>query len=221
MKKTNRPVPRETLAEAIAGVCAELQLTPTDVQHAQLLDYLVLLNQWNAVYNLTAVRDPLEMVYLHIADSLAVQDILKARLQHPPSPSLLDLGAGAGLPGIVLAIMNPRWSVTLVDAVHKKVAFMTQAAGQLKLRNVQARHGRIEQLQMPQFDGVISRAFSDLAMYVQLASPHLKPTGTLFAMQGKSDDRCLAPFKQATQHVLRVPGVQAERHLLVLDLSLS
>ena len=197
-------------------------------QFNALLDYVDLLLKWNKVYNLTAVRDPVDMLQLHILDCLSVQPVIRRVLDEkqaalpdaggaPRPVSLLDIGAGAGLPGIVLAILNPDWSITMVDALQKKVAFMTQAIAQLKLQNAKAVHGRIEQLQHSDFDAAISRAFSDLEQFVTLALPHLSNSACLFAMQGKADDRLLAPFQHKILHRLSVPGLDAQRHLLILD----
>ncbi len=212
-----------------AGSYALEGIVPLSEQQIDaLLDYVGLLLKWNKVYNLTAVRNPVDMLGLHILDCLSVQPVMRRVLNekramcYSPADetrplSLLDVGAGAGLPGLVLAILNPDWSVTLVDAVQKKVAFMTQAIAQLKLPNAKAVHGRIEQLQHTVFDAAISRAFSDLEPFVTLALPHLSPHACLFAMQGKADDRLLPPFQQKILHRLSVPGLDAQRHLLILD----
>lgn len=224
-------VSRETLQIALQGALAQMGLGGLDgARQSALLDYLDLLVKWNKVYNLTAVRDPMDMLTLHVLDSLSVQHVMRDALDSKPAPGsadevkprsgvtrILDMGAGAGLPGIVLAIMNPDWQITLVDAVQKKVAFITQAIAQLKLGNAQARHGRIEHLTFELFDAVVSRAFSDLDLFSSLAVPHLHAAGHLFAMQGKADDRLIAPFTRKTLHRLCVPGLDAHRHLLILD----
>ncbi|MFP4683208.1 MAG: 16S rRNA (guanine(527)-N(7))-methyltransferase RsmG [Ectothiorhodospira sp.] len=177
-----------------------------------LMAYLALLLRWNRVYNLTAVRDPLDMVDLHLLDSLSV-------LPRVTGPRVADVGTGAGLPGIPLALARPDWSVTLLDAVAKKVRFLRQAALELGLENVTPVHGRVETYRPHQgFDTVISRAFAASGTFVRQAGPLCAPGGRLLAMKGRDadDDPAALPagWGVAVTHPLRVPGLSAARHLV-------
>jgi 16S rRNA (guanine527-N7)-methyltransferase len=184
---------------------------------AKLDAYVALLAKWNRTYNLTAIREPARMVTHHLLDALAV-------VPHLPQRAIvrvLDVGAGAGVPGIPLAIARPQWNIVLVDSNHKKVAFLTQAAIELALPNVRAIAGRVEDIaDEPTFDVVISRAFADLLTFAQLAARHVAPTGHLYAMKGvfpKGEIAALPPsIEVVATPVLHVPGVSAERHLIVM-----
>jgi len=180
-----------------------------------LLAYLGLLQKWNRVYNLTAVREPHKMLTLHLLDSLAV-------LPHLPPGSLLDVGAGAGLPGLALALAQPERPVTLIDSSQKKATFMRQAALELGLDNVRVEWGRVEDLpDEARFDVVISRAFAEIAEFVRLAGARCAPGGVLAAMKGVNPVAELAalPAGWAVARVvaLAVPGLDAERHLVLLN----
>ncbi|MDB5793947.1 MAG: rsmG, partial [Noviherbaspirillum sp.] len=138
-----------------------LQLELTDGQIAQLMAYLALLAKWNTVYNLTAVRDPNQMVTQHLLDSLATAPAFNG------AENVLDVGAGGGLPGVVLAIVRPDMRVSMIDTVHKKTAFLTQVKAELGLSNVTVHTGRVEQLEVPlPYDVITSRAFADLRDFV-------------------------------------------------------
>jgi 16S rRNA (guanine527-N7)-methyltransferase len=188
-----------------------------DSAPSQLLAFLDLLAKWNRTYNLTAIREPERMVTHHLLDALAV-------LPELPSTRglrVLDVGSGGGIPGIPLAIARPDWHVTLVDASHKKMAFCTQAAIELKLRNVTAHAVRVEDLiSAAPFDVVISRAFADLATFANLAARHVAPHGALVAMKGVHPDEELAELpahiEVRTTPALRVPGLDAARHLILM-----
>jgi 16S rRNA (guanine527-N7)-methyltransferase len=213
----SRETSRAVLLNGAATLGVELAANECD----RLLNYLALLLKWNRVYNLTAIRRVEDMVALHLLDSMSVLPVLD-QLPVDQSLSILDIGAGAGLPGLVLASLRPHWSVTLIDAVQKKAAFMTQAIGELGLKNSRAIHGRVQQHNNPlKYDVVISRAFSDLALFSQLASEHLKPDGFLCAMRGKLDASLQQPAGWAEYGLfdLVVPGVSAQRHLFVLKSS--
>lgn len=181
-----------------------------------LLAYLALMVKWNKVHNLTAVRDPDEMVTLHLLDSLAVLPFIEAE-------TLLDVGSGAGLPGIPLAICLPNLKVTVIDSSQKKASFMRQVKAELKIENLEVLCGRVEAVPSEkQFDVVISRAFSDLCLFVSLTKHLCKATGTWLAMKGvfpqaELDDLAkkhhLSPAKT---EVLKVPGLDAQRHLVFL-----
>jgi 16S rRNA (guanine527-N7)-methyltransferase len=182
-----------------------------DVQQ-KLLDYLALLQKWNKVHNLTAVRDPEEMITLHLLDSLSV-------LPHIEGERLLDVGSGAGLPGIPLAICNPELQVTVLDSSHKKASFMRQAKAELGISNLEVVCSRVEAYR-PQalFDTVISRAFSDLAEFMQLTRHLAKPDGRWLAMKGVYPFEELAQINSEPARVipLQVPGLEAQRHLVFL-----
>jgi len=198
-----------------------------DAGHADaLLGYLEQLQRWNRAYNLTAIRNPEDMLVQHLFDSLAVVPVLRAR-RADRDTRVADMGSGAGLPGIILGICEPGWQVTCVDAVGKKTAFVRQAAGVLGLANVQALHGRIEALESLQADLVISRAFASLVDFVGIAARHLAPEGVMWAMKGQyPHDECRALEDSGDwtvkSHIeLRVPGMSAQRCLLELGLKES
>lgn len=178
----------------------------------KLLAYLALLAKWNKVHNLTAVRDPEEMVTLHLLDSLSV-------LPHVPPGRLLDVGSGAGLPGIVLAICRPDLQVTTIDAVQKKASFMRQAKAELQIDNLQVVAGRVEQLKPEApFDTVISRAFSEIALFVKLTKHLIAEDGLWLAMKGQMPQEELeaVALKPSNITSLTVPGLDAQRHLVFL-----
>jgi 16S rRNA (guanine527-N7)-methyltransferase len=200
-------------AASLAAICAALGLDVTPAQVEALERYLALLQRWNSTYNLTAVRDPAQMLTQHLADCLAVVKPLAARL---PAGRVLDVGSGGGLPGVVLAILG--WDVTCVDTVGKKAAFIRQAAAELRLPRLQAAHARVEQLKVAPFDVVTSRAFSSLTDFVTLSGSLLKPGGCWMAMKGRVPDEEIAALPAGVQvfHVehLTVPGLDAQRCLV-------
>jgi 16S rRNA (guanine527-N7)-methyltransferase len=203
-----------TLSEGLT----RLGLHITAGQHAQLLDYLGLIQKWNKVYNLTAVRDPAEMMTHHLLDSLAVVAPLLRHTQGKPV-RVLDVGSGAGLPGTVLAIVHPELDVTCVDTVAKKAAFIQNTALSLKLPNLRGVHARVEEMQAEPFDVVTSRAFSSLLDFVTLTRFHVKqPGGVWMAMKGKhpADELAALPKDVDVFHVeqLEVPGLGAQRCLV-------
>ena len=184
-------------------------------QRERLVAYLALLQKWNRVHNLTAVRDPAEMVTLHLLDSLSV-------LPHIPEGRLLDVGSGAGLPGIPLAVCMPQLQVTVMDASHKKASFMRQAKAELGLANLEVVCGRVEQYKPPYvFNALISRAFSDLAEFVALTRNLLAPGACWLAMKGVHpyDELAQLPEGVGVHEIipLRVPGLDAQRHLVILS----
>lgn len=199
----------------IAALCGPLGLVPTEVQLSALARYADLLQRWNTTYNLTAIRNPSEILTHHLADCLAVVPPL---LRHRAGGRLLDVGSGGGLPGVVIAVMAPGWDVTCVDTVGKKAAFIRQAAGALSLANLHGAHARVEQLKLPPFDLVTARAFSSLADLVRLTAPLLAPGGVWMAMKGRdpADERAALPPTVQVFHVeqLAVPGLDAERCLV-------
>ena len=201
-----------------AGIQAlGLELSPE--QGRQLLAYLGLISKWNKVYNLTAVRDPAEMLTHHLLDSLAALGPLQRHLsaQGLQQASLLDVGSGAGLPGIVFAIGCPELQVSCVDTVSKKAAFIQQVAGELGLKNLRGVHARVESLAGP-FEVVSSRAFASLLDFTAWSGQALAPAGVWLAMKGKhpADELAALPAQVQVFHVepLTVPGLQAERCLV-------
>ena len=195
----------------------ELALTlPVDARE-QLLRYVALLAKWSRTYNLTAIRNPLEVVSQHLLDSLAV-------IPYLPMPSgdavLADVGSGAGLPGIPLAIARPAWRVTLNDASQKKCAFLRQATIELALRNVEVQEGRVEAwLPARRFEVVISRAFAELASFVAACRHLVARGGALAAMKGTYPGEELGRLPACCRcdqaFPLRVPLLDAERHLVL------
>ena len=206
------------LAAALDRSAQALGVVLTEAQHTQLLDYLALLAKWNKVYNLTAVRDPAEMLTHHLLDSLAVIAPLRRQMGEGAF-SLLDVGSGGGLPGVIVAICCPDVQVTCVDAVAKKAAFVQQVAVSLGLRNLTGLHARVESVQQS-FDVVASRAFASLADFTRWSASALAPHSVWMAMKGKHPDDELAALPPAVEvfHVeqLQVPGLDAERCLLWL-----
>jgi 16S rRNA (guanine527-N7)-methyltransferase len=180
--------------------------------------YLNLLVKWNAAYNLTAVRDPAQMRTQHLADCLAAVAPLRRELSGAGAARILDVGSGGGLPGVVLAIAEPTWDVTCVDAVGKKAAFIRQVAGELALTNLHTEHARIETLRAMPFDVIIARAFASLADLTQLTRHVLAARGLWMAMKGKrpGDEIAALPPDVTAFHVepLDVPGLVAERCLV-------
>ena len=184
-------------------------------QRGRLLDYLRLLEKWNRVHNLTAIREPEQMVVLHLLDSLSLlPHVAGAR-------TLLDVGTGAGLPGIPLAIARPDLAVTLLDASHKKAAFLRQAKAELGLANVEVACERVEGWHPPApFDLVVSRAFAELADFVVQAGHLVAPGGAMLAMKGvyPFEEIARVPASHRVENViaLAVPTLEAHRHLVLL-----
>ena len=202
-----------------AGLQA-LDLALDEAQITALLDYVDLIQKWTRVYNLTAVRDPQDMLTHHLLDSLAVVRPLRQQLAAmgcDESVRVLDVGAGAGLPGVVLAICCPTMTVHCVDTVAKKAAFVQQAAVSLKLPRLRGIHARVESLTEP-YDVVCSRAFASLADFTQWSVGALAPQGVWMAMKGKHPAAELLALDPSVQvfHVepLQVPGLDAERCLV-------
>lgn len=210
------------LAPRLRQGAAGLNCTLDDVQLQCLLDYLDLLQKWNKVYNLTAVRDPQEMLTHHLFDCLAVirplQNYLQtvAGLQTKPL-RLLDVGSGAGLPGVVIAICCPGVTVHCVDTVAKKAAFIQQVAGSLRIPNLQGIHARVESL-AEQYDVITSRAFAALQDFCRWSETVLAEQGVWLAMKGKypADEIAALPEFAEVFHVeqLQIPDLSAERCLV-------
>lgn len=205
-------------SDLLAGLDAGAQALGLDLspeQSTQLLTYLDLLSRWGRVYNLTAIRNPEEGLTQHLLDCLAVIPALRAH--SPAGGRLLDVGSGAGLPGVVIATVCPEWQVTCVDTVAKKMAFVQQAAGQLGLSGFQALHARVESLPGP-YDVITARAFAALPDLVAWSSQALAPTGVWMAMKGRDpvEERAALLGSVEVFHVepLQVPGLAAERCLV-------
>lgn len=208
--------------EVLTAGLKHLGLNLSDAQADRLLDYLALLQKWNKVYNLTAVRNPGEMMTHHLLDSLAAINPLLRQTAGDPI-RLLDVGSGGGLPGVVIAIVCPHIDVSCVDTVGKKAAFIQQAAATLKLPNLHGVHARVEALKAEQgggFDVVCSRAFASLVDFTNWSRAALKPGGVWMAMKGKHpvEELAVLPKDVAVFHVeqLQVPGLDAERCIIWL-----
>lgn len=207
---------RDALTRTLADGAQQLGLALAPTQLTQLMDYLALLAKWNAVYNLTAVRAPEQMVTQHLLDSLAAVPAFAA------AHNVLDVGAGGGLPGIVLAIARPDIRVSMIDTVHKKTAFLTQAKSELGLTNVTVYTARVEQLQVTQkFDVITSRAFAELNDFVTWSGHLLAQGGRFIAMKGVMPESEIARLPAGWQvtgvQPLHVPGLGAERHLVFIE----
>ena len=212
---------REALAQLLTDGLHALDLDLSDAQANKLLDYVALLAKWNAVYNLTAIRDPHQMLVQHILDSVSIVPHLAQRNPR----TVLDVGSGGGLPGIVLAIVRPEWRITVNDIVHKKTAFQAQAKAELGLNNLSVVTGRVETLQpgaeVPaKFDVIVSRAFAELADFVTLARHLVAQRGAILAMKGVRPDGEIErlPAGAHVEQVVRldVPFLDAERHLVTV-----
>ncbi|MFK8331247.1 16S rRNA (guanine(527)-N(7))-methyltransferase RsmG [Pseudomonas sp. BJa5] len=201
-------------AEELSTGARQLGVELSEGQHAQLLAYLALLIKWNKAYNLTAVRNPDEMVSRHLLDSLSVMPFIH-------SERWLDVGSGGGMPGIPLAILHPDKQVTVLDSNGKKTRFLTQVKMELKLDNLQVIHKRVEEYQPAQpFTGIVSRAFSSMENFTNWTR-HLGDEKTQWlAMKGlhPADELVALPadFKVDSEQALTVPGCQGQRHLLIL-----
>ena len=204
-----------TLAQSLATGLAALGLSLDAGQQQKLLDYVALIAKWNKVYNLTAVREPEAMVTQHLLDSLVV-------LPHIAGISrLIDVGSGAGLPGIPFAIARPEWKAALLDSNHKKTTFLRQARLELGLTNAEVVCERVEHYQPAEkFDAIISRAFSDLGEFARLTAHLATKGGKLYAMKGvyPHDELGKLPPHIKVQEVipLTVPGMDANRHLVIM-----
>lgn len=204
------------LAPLLNAALDRLSLALTPEKHGQLLRYLALLGQWNKIYNLTSVRDPRAMLSQHVIDCLATIEPLRREAASRPRRRLLDVGSGAGLPGIVIAIAAPEFQVTCIDSVGKKAAFISQVASALKLTNLDAVHGRVEAMDgQPTFDIIASRAFSSVSTLVASTRKLLASGGVWMAMKGQDpvEELALLDLTVFLFHVepLDVPGLNAQR----------
>ena len=204
-----------SLQTQLAAGVAALGLALPQGAEERLLAYLALLDKWNRVYNLTAVRETERMVSHHLLDSLAAVPYFTGQ-------TVLDVGSGGGFPGIPLAIARPELQVTLIDSIAKKTAFLLQAKAELGLVNLHVVTSRVEDYRPESgFDVITSRAFSDLRAFVALTRPLLNPGGRWLAMKGLMPHEEIASLpllvKVSANHALHVPGLDASRHLIVLE----
>lgn len=212
--------------ELLSADAEALGLDLDDQCLENLQQYLDQLARWNRTYNLTAIRDPEAMRVQHVVDSLSVLPVLDRIFDEQQKPAefrILDVGSGGGLPGVVIAVLRPQWQVSCVDAVEKKTTFIRQVASVLRLPNLQACHARVEELDLPPSQVVVSRAFASLVDFANLAGKHVAPEGTLLAMKGRQPEEELQelehsglPWKPTKIEVLDVPGLDAERCVVFL-----
>jgi len=203
-----------TLEQQLHHGLRALGLSADPAAERRLLDFVALLGKWNRRYNLTAIRDPANMVTRHLLDSLAIEPFLRG-------PRILDVGTGAGLPGIPLAIVRSDLSFTLLDSQAKKIRFVRQAISELKLANAEAVQARVEEYRdAPPFDTVVARAFASIPDMLNRMSGQCARGGQILAMKGTHPraelDALPAGFRVEAIHRLSVPGLDAERHLVVL-----
>jgi len=199
-----------------------LELSSANINDLEL--FLQEMGRWNQVHNLTAIEGEKDSIRLHLIDSMAVLPVLRQFLKGA-SPKIADLGSGGGLPAIPIAIVQPEWRLTLIEAIRKKTAFLQHVRGKLKLKNIEVLCERVEDaaLQQPaQFDAVISRAFTNLARFLELSLPFLRPDGLVFAMKAKrADDEmkevCMDDWRLVADELLHIPNLAVERRLLVLS----
>jgi 16S rRNA (guanine527-N7)-methyltransferase len=210
-------------ADLLALGIEELGLDLSDANIADLGLFLQEMGRWNQVHNLTAIAGEKDSVRLHLIDSIAVLPVLR-RFLKSPHPSIADLGSGGGLPAIPIAIVEPEWHLTLIEAIRKKTAFLQHVRGKLRLKNIEVLSERVENVavqQSAQFDAVISRAFTNLARFLELSLPLLKPNGLVFAMKAKRADEemegvSLEDWSLLADEPLHIPNLAVERRLLVL-----
>lgn len=206
---------REKLSHILSDGIDEMDLPLWAAQREQLMDYLALMAKWNGVYNLTSLRDPLQMVTHHLLDSLAAVSAFK------DAKNVLDVGAGGGLPGIVLAIARPDMKVSLIDTVHKKTAFLTQVKAELGLANVTVYTMKVQDLEAGPFDTITSRAFADLSDFVNWSGHLLAEGGQFIALKGtappEEQERLPGEWKVKELRPIKVAKLEAERHLVFIQ----
>ena len=199
-----------------------LNLSSANIADLEL--FLQEMGRWNQVHNLTAIEGEKNSVRLHLIDSITVLPLMRQFLDLK-TPKIADLGSGGGLPAIPIAILQPEWHVTLIEAIRKKTAFLQHVRGKLGLKNIQVLSERVEAVaksQPGQFDAVISRAFTNLAHFLELSLPLLKPDGLVFAMKAKRADEelqdvCMDDWRLVADEPLQIPNLAVERRLLVLS----
>jgi 16S rRNA (guanine527-N7)-methyltransferase len=206
---------REKLMQILSDGIDAMDLPLWAAQREQLMDYLALMAKWNGVYNLTSLRDPLQMVTHHLLDSLAAVPAFK------DAKNVLDVGAGGGLPGLVLAIARPDMKVSLIDTVHKKTAFLTQVKAELGLNNVTVYTMKVQDLKAGPFDVITSRAFADLSDFVNWSGHLLAEGGQFIALKGtappEEQERLPGEWKVKELRPIKVAKLEAERHLVFIE----
>jgi len=207
---------REQLAQVLKDGIDEMGLAINAQQQDKLMAYLQLMHKWNGVYNLTSLRDPMQMVTHHLLDSLAAVPAFAS------AHNVLDVGAGGGLPGIVLAICRPDMKLAMIDTVHKKTAFLTQVKAELGLSNVTVYTMKVQDLAVrDKFDVITSRAFADLSDFVNWSGHLLAEGGRFIALKGTapSEERERVPqeWRVSSLEPLQVPRLGAERHLVHIE----
>ena len=210
--------------QRLIDASAQLEVNLTDAQVQTLLSYLQQLQRWNKTYNLTALRDPEQMLIQHLFDSLAIVPAIHQLASSNPRVgfSILDVGSGGGLPGVVLATVCSTWNVSCIDAVEKKIAFIRQMSAVLQLPNLKGIHKRVEQIEPLDADLIVSRAFASLYDFVSLTEKHLAATGKIVAMKAKEPTEEIVELEEKTRwrvdriESLSVPELDAERCLVYL-----
>ena len=203
-------MPRNELLSKLQNGLNAMNLEVSTAQQEKLIDYIYLINKWNKVHNLTAVRDVFDMVTLHLLDSLSVLPFISGK-------NMLDVGSGAGLPSIPIAICMPELEITAIDAIQKKVSFMRQVKGELGLTNFYVASGRVESLSAePKYEVIISRAFSEISLFIKLTKHLIAENGQWLAMKGvlpihEFEKSAIQPTEIK---VLNVAGLDAKRHLV-------
>ena len=198
------------LKKKLINLIDQTDLSITSQQIDQLIDYVEMLNKWNKAYNLTAVRDPSEMLIKHIMDSLVVSPYLVGN-------TFIDVGTGPGLPGIPLAIINPDKQFDLVDSLGKRIRFLKQVQFELKLKNIQPIQSRIEEYDEKKFDGVISRAFASLQDMLTWCKHLPNQQGSFYALKGSDLDAIPEGFTLKQNIKLTIPELNAERRLMIIQ----
>ena len=201
-----------------------LGLNLSSANMADLELFLQEMGRWNQIHNLTAIEGEKNSIRLHLIDSITVLPVMR-RFLGALNPKIADLGSGGGLPAIPIAILQPDWHLTLIEAIRKKTAFLQHVRGKLDLKNIQVLSERVEAVaksQPGQFDAVISRAFTNLAHFLELSLPLLKPNGLIFAMKAKRADEelrdvCMDDWRLIADEPLQIPNLAVERRLLVLS----
>lgn len=206
----------QPLREKLDGLLSQTSLEVSELQRDQLVGYVQMLNKWNKAYNLTSVRNPMDMLVKHIMDSIVVSPYLVG-------DRFIDVGTGPGLPGIPLAIMNPNYQFTLLDSLGKRIRFIKQVLHELGIFNVEPVQSRVEEFE-PEvgFDGVISRAFASMMDMVEWCHHLPKPDqGVFLALKGQLPDDEIAQLPESLVvsqvHVLQVPELEGDRHLIILE----
>ena len=214
---------QDDIRQQLLAGANELGLVLETEQEQALLQFMQQLKRWNKTYNLTAIKNDEQMLSHHILDSLAVVQPLRNKFAHQSTVSVLDVGSGGGLPGVVLAIMNPTWQVQCVDAVEKKTSFITLVSGALNLKNLSSKHSRIEKLKIDPVDLVISSAFASLVDFANWSGHHVAQDGHLIAMKGhyiQSEVEELSShsaWQVASYESIVVPQLDAQRCLIYLQ----